>query len=176
MKLSLGVTGGNAPTLLVGLPLSMVIRASLLNKEARITIDSGKPTSSVGALPPVTPRESFIVTWSGSDDAGGSGVGTYDIFVSTDGGQFEPWLSGVDSTSATFQGQYGHSYAFQSVARDNVDNLELTTATAVASTVVVPTWLEASGGAAFAFSGNPGARTLQVNSGTLTFGTDASIF
>src|SRR4051812_33105761 len=59
-------------------------------KEARVTIDAGKPTSSVTALPPQSPTN-FTVTWSGSDDAGGSGVRSYDIHVSDNGGD-SIWL------------------------------------------------------------------------------------
>ncbi|MGA2499262.1 MAG: dockerin type I domain-containing protein, partial [Tepidisphaeraceae bacterium] len=98
-------------------------------KQALVTIDSGKPTSSVGALPPSTGQYTFPVNWSGVDDTGGSGVASYDILVSDNGGAFTPWLTDqpATTTSATFPGQQGHTYAFYSVATDNVGNSEVKT-------------------------------------------------
>jgi hypothetical protein len=86
------------------------------------TIDAGPPTSSMNPLPGVTTTATFPVSWSGSDDAGGSGIANYDIFVSTDGGPFTIFLQGTTLTSATFVGAFGHTYAFYSVATDNVGN------------------------------------------------------
>src|SRR5207245_826855 len=47
------------------------------NKQALVTIDAGAPTSHVAALPAVTLTNAFTVNWSGTDDAGGSGIGSY---------------------------------------------------------------------------------------------------
>jgi len=74
------------------------------------------------------------VNWSGTDDAGGSGVAAYDAFVSTDGGPFTPFQSATTATSAVFAGQDGHTYAFYTVASDNVGNRQATPTTAQAST------------------------------------------
>jgi hypothetical protein len=101
------------------------------------TIDAGPPTSSVSPLPGFTPAQSFTVTWSGSDDPGGSGIATYDIFVSDNGGLFAPFLQGTTLTSATFTGQIGHTYGFYSVATDNVGNHQATPTAAQAVTTVV---------------------------------------
>jgi RHS repeat-associated protein len=115
------------------------------NKEAWVTIDAVPPTSSVDPLPK-TSLPSFIVSWAGSDDDGGSGVGFFDIFVSTDGGDFAPWLVHTTLTGAIFNGAAGHSYSFYSVATDNAGNREpdrgvaqamTTTATNAASVSIV---------------------------------------
>ena len=106
-------------------------------KEALVTIDAGPPTSSVAALPPQETTPSFTVSWSGSDDAGGSGIATFDVFVSTDGGPFVPFETETTATSATFNGAVGHTYGFYSVATDNVGNREATPTSAQASTNVV---------------------------------------
>ncbi|HWY87819.1 MAG TPA: hypothetical protein VNX28_13900, partial [Gemmataceae bacterium] len=54
----------------------------------------------------------------------GSGIGTYDIYVSDDGGPFTHWLTATTLTSATYDGLNGHTYAFYSEATDNVGNVE----------------------------------------------------
>jgi RHS repeat-associated protein len=90
------------------------------------TIDAGPPTSSVASLPPRAASSSFTVNWSGQDDAGGSGIAAYDVFVSDNGGPFTPLLTATTQTSATFTGQFGHTYGFYSVATDNVGNRQPT--------------------------------------------------
>ena len=87
------------------------------------TIDSGAATSSVTPLPPDTMEPSFTVAWTGQDDVGGSGIARYEVYVGVDGGPFTLWRSTADA-SAVYNGEIGHSYAFYSVARDNVGNRE----------------------------------------------------
>jgi RHS repeat-associated protein len=99
------------------------------------TIDAGPPTSSVTTLPAFSPG-TFTLSWSGTDDSGGSGVATFDVFVSDNGGQFTPFLTGTTQTSAAFTGAGGHTYAFHSVATDNVGNRQPTPTAAQASTQV----------------------------------------
>src|SRR5262249_7345875 len=83
------------------------------------TIDAGPPTSSVAALPSRSPA-TFNLSWSGSDDANGSGIAGYTIFVSDNGGSFAavPALTNTTATSGSFTGQEGHTYGFYSVATD----------------------------------------------------------
>ncbi len=99
------------------------------------TIDAGAPTSTVSPLP-ATSAPQFTVTWAGSDDAGGSGIASYSVFVSTDGGPFTPFIEGTTSTSAPFTGAVGHSYSFYAVATDNVGNVQPTPTAAQATTTV----------------------------------------
>jgi hypothetical protein len=87
------------------------------------TIDAGVPTSEVDDLPAEVPPE-FAVSWSGDDDAGGSGIVNYDIYVSDNGGPFEVWLDNTALTEETFTGESGHTYAFYSIARDGVGHVE----------------------------------------------------
>jgi hypothetical protein len=88
------------------------------------TLDAGVPSSSVNALTDSTLDTQFLVTWSGSDDAAGSGLASFDLFVATDGGDFSLWLENTTLTEAEFFGVPGHSYAFYSIARDNAGNRE----------------------------------------------------
>ena len=62
--------------------------------------------------------------WTGQDDAGGSGIANFDIYVSTDRTNYTTWLQGTTNTSAQFTGAPGLTYWFYSVARDYVGNEE----------------------------------------------------
>jgi hypothetical protein len=105
-------------------------------KQALITIDSGAPDSKVTAIAPLS-SPSFTVNWSGSDDTGGSGIAHFAVFVSDNHGAATLWQTFPGTqTSATYPGQRGHSYAFYSVATDNVGNLQPTPASAQATTTV----------------------------------------
>jgi hypothetical protein len=90
-------------------------------KQCLNTIDSGIPSSSVAALPPESGR-AFWVNWSGQDDTGGSGLANYDVYASTNGVDFDPWLLRTTSTTASFIGELGQTYYFACSARDNVGN------------------------------------------------------
>jgi RHS repeat-associated protein len=105
-------------------------------KEALVTIDAGAPASTIQALPATTTSASFAVAWSGQDDANGSGIADYDIYVSDNGGAFTPWLTAATTTSGAYPGANGHTYGFYSVAHDNVGNVEPTPAVAEAFTTV----------------------------------------
>ena len=99
------------------------------------TIDADAPTTSVSALP-TTSTGPFAVSWSGTDP--GSGIASYDVYVSEDGGIFTPWQTATTATSATYTGVAGHTYAFVSTATDNVGNTEAFPATAPAPISVEP--------------------------------------
>ncbi|MDB5348932.1 MAG: repeat-associated core domain protein [Planctomycetota bacterium] len=100
------------------------------------TLDAGPPSSRVEDLPAVSPGP-FFVTWSGSDEAGGSGVASYDVYVSADGGPFELWQRNTSATGAKYDGSNGHTYAFYSVATDHVGHRERADAVVLAETRVV---------------------------------------
>ncbi|MCX7681661.1 MAG: hypothetical protein N2508_06830, partial [Anaerolineae bacterium] len=89
-------------------------------------VDLTPPASSVSALPPIHTTTSFTVSWSGVDPSPGipSGLATYDVYVSVNGGAYELWQSGVDTTMAVFTGVQGSTYRFYSIARDKAGNVE----------------------------------------------------
>ena len=101
------------------------------------TIDDGGPSSVVTALLATTTAPDFTVRWSGADDVSGSGIGSFDVFVSDDGAPFAPLLTGTTLTSSTFAGQIGHTYAFFSAATDNVGHREANPEVPDATTRVV---------------------------------------
>ena len=88
------------------------------------TVDAVAPTSEVQALPAQESSPDFEVSWSGTDDPDGSGIGSYTILVSDDGATPIIWLDDTTRTNAIFQGDYGQTYAFSSIATDNAGNVE----------------------------------------------------
>jgi len=108
-----------------------------------VLVDNLAPTSAVVAFPGATTnRPVFLVSWGGSDGVGGTGIVSYDVYVSDNGGAFTPFLTGTTATSAVFTGQLNHSYGFYTRAVDVVGNIEAAPATADA-TVAVSRTLEA---------------------------------
>jgi hypothetical protein len=100
------------------------------------TLVAGAPTSTVSPLPGSTSNTSFTVSWSGTPGQGASSVAFYNIFVSDDGGAFTPFLMQTTATSATFTGQFGHTYGFYSVATNNLGIAQSAPQTAQATTTV----------------------------------------
>jgi hypothetical protein len=100
------------------------------------TIDAGIPVSSVQALPPQGAPSPISVSWTGRDDATGSGIRTYSIFVSKNDSAFTPWLTNVVDTSSLFRGEFGSRYKFFSLAMDNAGNTESIKTKAEANVVV----------------------------------------
>lgn len=101
-------------------------------------VDDVAPTSAVEALADsVMPW--FQVRWAGRDQGRlgetASGLASYDVFVSEEGGPFVPWLTRTKLVSVTYLGEFGRRYAFYSVATDGAGNREEAPATADAQTV-----------------------------------------
>jgi hypothetical protein len=104
-------------------PIVFDTNAPLLTNTSTTTIDSGTPTSNVIALP-ARENANFTVKWGGSDEVGGSGIASYDVFVSENGGPYTLWLAATALTSARFAGQPGRTYRFFSQAADHVGHVE----------------------------------------------------
>jgi hypothetical protein len=100
------------------------------------TIDQSKPESHVLTLAPRQNSSRFEVRWSGADT--GSGVQSYTVFVSEDGGPFTEWLRDTAAQSAFFDGTPGKTYAFYTVARDATGNTEDAPASADSTTTTEP--------------------------------------
>ena len=85
------------------------------------TVDAAAPTAHVTALPAQSGPD-FTVQWSGSDDLNGSGIASYDVFVSEDHGAYAPLLLDTTKTAMAFTGEVGHSYQFFATAIDFAGN------------------------------------------------------
>jgi len=88
--------------------------------------DLGAPESHVVPLPTVWLGTTVPLVWTGTDDVGGSGVAAFDVFVSRDSEPFQLWLDDTAETSSNFTAEEGHTYAFFTVARDNIGYVEAT--------------------------------------------------
>jgi hypothetical protein len=100
------------------------------------TIDNTPPKSEVVALPPIESNANFNVLWAGSDQS--SGIQDYTVYMSDNSGEFVAFQTNTVATSASFSGQANHTYAFYSVARDFVGNVEGAKTAAEATTQVAP--------------------------------------
>ena len=102
------------------------------------TLDVTRPVSSVSALPATEVSTggtaTFTVSWSGTD--ADSGINSYTIYVSDNGGAFTPWETATTDTSDTYSGTAGHTYGFYSISTDNAGNVEAAKSTAEATTEV----------------------------------------
>ncbi len=131
--------------------------------QATTHVDTVAPISSVTFLPAQSPSD-FRVSWTGVDE-GTSGIAGFDIYVSIDGGPFQLFLAGTRETSAPFHGEEGHTYAFYSVATDEVGNRQPLPAGAQATTLVplhiYVTSAEAGGG--------PDIKVFDADTGDLRF-------
>lgn len=106
----------------------------IITNEHVVTFDFDPPTSAVDPLPAAL-GPSYVVSWSGAD--AGSGIASFDIYVSVDGADFVLWQNNVTDTSAMFDGAVGHTYAFYSVATDRVGHVEAPPTVADAQTMTI---------------------------------------
>lgn len=79
---------------------------------------------AVAGLPAISLDSDILLMWSGFDPDGGSGLASYTIYASTDGGSFVPFITNTTAESGVFAGELGHAYALYSRATDNVGNVE----------------------------------------------------
>ena len=87
-----------------------------------VKIDTTSPDSSVSSLSATQISTSFAVSWSGYDPH--SGLKWYDIQYKDGAGSWTDWITQAINLSATFNGQDGHTYYFQSRAQDFIGNWE----------------------------------------------------
>jgi hypothetical protein len=86
------------------------------------TVDRVAPTSRVISITPTLRDSVIMVRWTGNDAQ--AGILDYTIYVSENNGAFKPWIYGLNADSALFTGKRGFRYAFYSIARDHVGNME----------------------------------------------------
>ncbi len=130
--------------------------------------DQTPPVAGVVDLADTQTDEGFPVSWTGWDDW--TGIRSYDVQVSVDGGGWGGWLTGASATSAIFLGQTGHGYAFRVRASDNAGNVG---AWNVASTYVSSPAL-AVGGFARVIASQVNLRSSPSNADSTNIVTTAS--
>ena len=87
------------------------------------TIDAAAPTSTLQVEPNAT-YDSMLVAFSGSDDADGSGIKQYRLYVSANGGGYQPAGVFAEGEEARVPVTAGVQYRYVSLAEDNVGNIE----------------------------------------------------
>ena len=75
------------------------------NKQCLNTVDITPPESAISPLPAHSPK-TFTVDIQGSDHDN-AGIGSYDVYVSREGGAYTRWISGSTSNSAVITGEPG---------------------------------------------------------------------
>ncbi len=94
-------------------------------------MDTTPPTSHVNALPSRGTSLSFPVSVTGVDPTAGnggpaSGVASYAIYISINGGPWSLWTTvPASNPTATFPGQSNTTYSFYSIATDLAGNVEI---------------------------------------------------
>ena len=107
----------------------------IITNEVVYAIDATPPSSAVASLAATMDFPTFPVSWSGTD--AGAGIASFDVYVSDNGGHYQPWLTSTAQTSASYTGVWGHSYAFYSVATDLVGHHERPPLSADTTTSIV---------------------------------------
>ena len=93
------------------------------------------PVSAVFSLPPHSPP-TFGLVWTGANYVGQAPLDYFDIFVSDNGNPFTLWQTHTRDSGALYNGTFGHTYAFYSIATDTAGNVEAPPATPDAVTLV----------------------------------------
>jgi hypothetical protein len=86
--------------------------------EARTIVDTQPPASWVNPLPQILRQESFIVSWSGTDDV--SGIHYYDVRYRINDGAWLPWQQQTLVISAAFLAPQDALYSFEVRATDQL--------------------------------------------------------
>ncbi|MEX0966021.1 MAG: PKD domain-containing protein [Bacteroidia bacterium] len=88
-------------------------------------IDAVAPASSIdSSLAPIIDSSRIVISWSGQDDPGGSGIRNYALYYAENKGPFQNYLKNIEDTFVIFQGTLGNTYDFFTLATDNTGNQE----------------------------------------------------
>jgi hypothetical protein len=88
------------------------------------TLDAGTPVSQMDSNLEALNDSTITVRWIGADDAGGSGIADYAIYMSVNGGPFALLQDELVDTSLTLSGRMYNVYEFFTIACDNVGQTE----------------------------------------------------
>ena len=103
------------------------------SNQINITLDTGKPVTSwprISLRSDTTLADGSLratISWTGSD-VGPSGIASYDVARSFDGGPFQVIAAGVTASSISWNVRTGHTYRFEVRARDKAGNVSAWTA------------------------------------------------
>ncbi len=89
--------------------------------DGTVDVDSNAPSTTITALPALSPRE-IPISWLAIDNL--SGVYAYDVEYRVNDGAWTNLLSRSTQTSTLFTGDYGSRYDFRARAIDSAGNIE----------------------------------------------------
>jgi hypothetical protein len=93
--------------------------------QASTTVDSIPPAATANQLPPIILSPAFLVTWTGSDNSGGSGIAYFDLQYQENGGPWQDWIMGTTDTSVEVTGaENGSTYGLRVRATDVAGNVQ----------------------------------------------------
>ena len=84
-------------------------------------IDIAAPESLVNSPVSESSDKVLSLNWTGYDL---SGIQYYDIYVSDNENTYKLWQNHTTETTADFEGEFGHSYSFYSIATDLLGHVE----------------------------------------------------
>ncbi len=91
---------------------------------ARLLGDVTPPTAWISDLPAQSECSNVQLSWDGSDPAPGTGVKSFDVQVSDNGGAWTNWLLETAARNGVYAGgAYSHTLGFQVLARDREGNV-----------------------------------------------------
>jgi hypothetical protein len=119
-----GVEGRKYQFFTLGHDLTGNLEVTKSLPEAQTTVDA-TPPRSVLLLGAYQRTASFYVNWSANDTV--SGLSTYTVFVSDNGGPSKIWQNNVTKRSERYSGAGRHEYKFSVISRDFAGNIEKST-------------------------------------------------
>jgi RHS repeat-associated protein len=99
--------------------------------------DFTPPVSHVATIADRFGSNTIQVAWGGADEAYGSGIESFDIYVARDSGPYSLWIQGTQELIADYFGENGHDYTFYSVGHDRAGNKEAFPAEADTATEIL---------------------------------------
>ncbi len=90
------------------------------------TIDAVAPISKLNPLPDFIDSV-FTLKWTGRDDTLASGIKSYALYYSKNGGPYTLYQADIKADSVSFTGDIGAAYQFYTIATDNAGNKEVKT-------------------------------------------------
>jgi hypothetical protein len=113
------------------------VQAWSLQPQASTTVDAIPPAATANPLPAYMLSSAFTVSWTGSDNSGGSGIKSFDVQYQENGGAWQDWIIGTTATSVEVTGaQNGVTYGLRVRATDVAGNVQPWSATAQTETTV----------------------------------------
>jgi hypothetical protein len=87
--------------------------------------DTLAPVSLISPSAPAVVYDGKVtLSWTGTDNSGGSGIAAYDIYMSVNNGPFQLLAPDFADTSYVFTGEAFNKYSFYTIATDNKGNRE----------------------------------------------------